>query len=126
MVPIERTTLRGTRIYAAITGRDLAEPVKEQDAVWHFIFRAHGENAKPKFKPEQLQLALAMDYEEFAQIELRREELNEVPGSDVPTKVSKYCIIRCCLCITHCVFNRPLVDVENTGQLRAKHLILTL
>jgi hypothetical protein len=90
VVPIERTTLRGSKIFAAIAGQDLTVPAKGQDAIWHFVFKARGHNIKPKFRAKQLQLTLAIDYEEFAQVELRREELNEVTGSDVPTKVSKY------------------------------------
>ena len=89
MVPIERTTLRGVKVYAAIAGKDLTEPAKQRDAIWHFFFRVRGRSNEPKFKAEQLQLAVVIDHEDFARVELRKEEPNEVAGTDTPTKASK-------------------------------------
>ncbi len=93
MVPIERTTLRGSKIFAAIAGNDLTVPAKGQDAIWHFFFKARGKNPEPKFKAEQLDLAVVIDFELFTEIELRREKLNEDTDSDVPTKVSEYNLV---------------------------------
>jgi hypothetical protein len=69
-VPIARTTLRGVKVYAAIAGKDLMEPAKQHDAIWHFFFKVHGRGTKPKFKAEELHLTLVMDYEDFALAEL--------------------------------------------------------
>ena len=95
MVPIERTTLRGAKIHAAIAGRDLREPAKQHDAIWHFFFKARGRGTEPKFKAEQLQLAVVINYEDFARVELRKEELNgvTVTSMNAPTKVSKYSLV---------------------------------
>lgn len=108
-VPMEKTTLRGAKVYAAIAGKDLTEPVKQHDAIWHFFFKVRGKGPEPKFRAEQLQLAVVLDYEDIARVELRREELNPDTGMNT----SKVSIIQFCLHITHCVFNRPLVDVKN-------------
>ncbi len=89
-VPIERTMLRGVKVFAAIAGKDLTGPVKEHDAIWHFFFKTRGRGTEPKFKAEQLQLAVVIDYEDFAHVKLRRGELNEDTGMNRPTKVSKY------------------------------------
>lgn len=90
-VPIERTTLRGVKVYAAIAGKDLTEPAKQRDAIWHFFFRIRGKSAEPKFKAEQLALAVVIDHKDFARVELRKEEQNGVTSANAPTtKVSKY------------------------------------
>ena len=89
-VPIEKTTLRGVKVFAAIAGKDLAEPAKQQDAIWHFVFKVRGKGAEAKFKAEQLQLAVVIDYKDFERAELRKEELNAIAGTDTLTKVSLY------------------------------------
>ena len=78
-IPIERTTLQGAKIIAAIAGKDLLEPVKKHDVMWHFFFKARQGN-EPKFKAEQLQLAVIIDYEDFADVELRKEDAEELDG----------------------------------------------
>jgi hypothetical protein len=109
VVPIEKTMLQGSKIYAAIAGQDLTVPVKGQDAIWHFVFKACEQNPEPKFKAKQLELAVVINYKLFTELELRREKLSEDSdtGLDIPTKVSEYNLVL--LCITHYIFNRPLV-----------------
>jgi hypothetical protein len=84
-VPIERTTLRGVKVFAAIAGMDLTEPAKQRDAIWPFFFRVRGKGAEPKFKAEQLSLAVVIDYKDFARVELRKEEKNGVTDTNAPT-----------------------------------------
>jgi hypothetical protein len=88
-VLIERTTLRGVKVYAAIAGKDLTEPAKQHDTIWHFFFRVRGRGTEPKFKAKQLQLAVVIDHEDFACAELRKDELSEVTGVNAPAKVSE-------------------------------------
>jgi hypothetical protein len=90
LVPMERTTLRGAKVYAPIAGKDLAEPVKQRDAIWHFFFKVRGKGPEPKFRAEQLQLAVVLDYEDIAHIELRKEQLNPDIGTSTSTRVSGY------------------------------------
>lgn len=85
VVPIERTTLRGAKVYAAIAGKDLTEPEKQHDAIWHFFFRVRGKSAEKKFRAEQLQLAVVIDHEEYERVQLRKEELDEITGANAPT-----------------------------------------
>ena len=85
MVPIERTTLQGAKVYAAIAGKDLTEPEKRHDAIWHFFFRAHGKGTELKFRAEQLQLAVVIDHEEYERVQLRKEELDGITGVNTPT-----------------------------------------
>ena len=50
VVPIERTTLRGVKVYAAIAGKDLMEPVNQHDAIWHFFFQNPWKEYRPKIQ----------------------------------------------------------------------------
>ena len=70
VIHISKTTLRGTKIFAAISGRGLVHPAKERDAIWHFVFKKRGKATKPTFKVEQLELSVVLDYEDFHEIEL--------------------------------------------------------
>jgi hypothetical protein len=90
VVPIERTTLHGSKEYAAIAGQDLAEPVKEWDAIWHFFLKACGNSTELKFRAEQVELTLIIDYEDIARVEARKEEMDEAANAKlyIPTKVS--------------------------------------
>lgn len=90
-VPIERTTLRGVKVYAAIAGKDLMEPAKHRDAIWPFFFHVRGKGAEPKFKAEQLSLAVVIDYKDFLHVELMKEEQNGDTSTNAPTtKVSEF------------------------------------
>lgn len=101
MLPIEKTTLRGVKVFAAIAGKDLTEPAKQNDAIWHFVFKVRGKSKEHKFKAEQLQLAVVIDYEDFERVEEMKDvnEGYEVAntgntrrGTDIlsPRKVSEY------------------------------------
>jgi hypothetical protein len=79
-MPIKRTTLRGAKVIAAIAGKDLLELVKKNDAIWHFFLKVCGKGKELKFKAQQLQLAVVIDYEDFANIELRKDEAEESNG----------------------------------------------
>jgi hypothetical protein len=92
-VPIERTTLRGVKVFAAIAGMDLLGPAKQHDAIWHFFFKVRGRGTEPKFKAEQVHLAVVIDHEDFVRVNLRKEELNgDAAGVSTP-KVSEYNLV---------------------------------
>jgi hypothetical protein len=88
VVPIERTTLRGVKVYATIARQDVMETTKECNVIWHFFFKICGTGTEPKFRAEELELVVVIDYEDFACAELRREEMEEATSLNVPTKVS--------------------------------------
>jgi len=94
IVPIEGTTLRGVKVYAAITGKDLTEPAKQQDVIWHFLFRVCGKSTEPTFKAEQIQLAVVINYKDYACIKFRKEKLNgSTTSMYAPTMVCKYNLV---------------------------------
>jgi len=39
--------------------------VKEHDAIWHFVFKMRGNSTKRTFKPEEVRLAVVMEYEDY-------------------------------------------------------------
>jgi len=127
MVPIERTTLRGVKVFAAIAGKDkvhkdTTEPTGQRDAIWHFFYKARGKSPQPKFRAEELKLAVVIDYEEYERIKQMKEDLDlEHDNTPSPTKVSKYNPTS--LCIAYRIFNRLRVDAENARQLDASHLM---
>lgn len=106
-VPIERTTLRGVKVYAPIAGKDLTGPAKQRDAIWHYFFKTRGKAAVPKFRADQIQLAVVIDYDDFQSAELRKERQNGAGTNTFTSKVSEYCGL-------HCI--SPLVHLSNRLQ----------
>jgi hypothetical protein len=91
-VPIERTTLRGTKVHAPIAGMALRGPAPQRDAIWHFFFKTRGRATEPTFKAEQIELAIVLEPEDFIRAEQSRERLNDPDGGDstIPTKVRSW------------------------------------
>jgi len=100
MVPIERTTLWGVKLFATIAGKDLTEPVKQHNAIWHFFFKVCGKGTEPKFKANQLELAVIIDHEELAHVELTKED-SELTGVNALTKVSNFIPVLFVYCSSH-------------------------
>ena len=107
-VEIAETTLQGTKIFAAISGKGAVRPAKEQDAIWHFVFKKRGKSTKPTFKAEQLELSVVIEYEEFKIIDEYRNNHRPSNGGTItkttPGLVSKirYTVIS----ITYIHFSR--------------------
>lgn len=73
-VPIENTTLRGVQIHAPIAGKALREPAKLHDAIWHFVCKPRGSSSsEPKFKAEQVELAVVISNLDFKKAEDKKE-----------------------------------------------------
>jgi hypothetical protein len=72
-IPIENTTLRGVQIHAPIAGKALREPARPRDAIWHFVCKTRGATSEPKFKAEQVELAVVISDSDFKKAEDKRE-----------------------------------------------------
>ena len=84
-VPIESTTLRGVKVHAAIAGKALTQPVKQRDAIWHFVYKIRGRATEPTFKAEQIDLAIVIDQDDFREAEDRREQAYDTDTADLGT-----------------------------------------
>lgn len=74
-VPLVRTTLRGVRVHAAIAGKALGgKPAKPRDAIWHFVCKIRGNSTEPKFRTDQVQLAVVISNDDFRGAEEKRAE----------------------------------------------------
>ena len=75
---IENTTLRGTKIHAAIAGKGLLEPPKEHDAIMHFFLKPRGKGNDMVFKPGQIELALVIEEVDYKLAQEKKEEVDEL------------------------------------------------
>lgn len=94
-VPLERTTLRGIKRYAAIAGKALApsedsdgeppEPVKQRDAIWMCFITTRARTGEVIFKGGQLDLAIEIYSDDFDRAMEKRTDgsLFEHPKSPV-------------------------------------------
>jgi hypothetical protein len=89
-VAIENTTLRGTKIHAAIAGKDLSEPPKERDAILHFFLKPRGKTNEVVFKPGQIELALVIGEMDYKLALEKREEAYEQTEDGITLR-SKVC-----------------------------------
>ena len=69
--------LHGTKIHAAIAGKDLSEPPKEHDAILHFFLKFCRKINEVVFKPSQIELALVIGKMDYKLVLEKREEAYE-------------------------------------------------
>lgn len=90
-LPIEKTTLRGIKVIAAIAGKDLIGPARERDAILEFFMKPRGKTGEPVFKTGQLDLAIVIDPEDLESVEHMRERIHEVDDNSAIIR-HKVCI----------------------------------
>jgi hypothetical protein len=73
-VPLQNTTLRGVKVHAAIAGKALTEAVKQRDAIYDLFVKGRGKAKERSFKPEQIELAIMVDEQDYLEAERKREE----------------------------------------------------
>ena len=116
-VPMERTTLQGIKVHAAITGKAQTQPTKQRDAMWHFFYKIRGRAAEPTFKGDQLDLAVVIDQEDFEAVEDRREQALDLDAADdeAPSSVAAYIGSNSSeVGITHSELSAPTVPPSET------------
>jgi hypothetical protein len=82
MPPLEKTTLRGIKVMAPIAGKARIEPAKKRDAIWDFFFKRRGKSTVPTFRPDEIELALVIDYKDFESAEHGKKQHNHLQPQD--------------------------------------------
>jgi hypothetical protein len=101
-VAIQDTTLRGLKIHAAIAGKDLLEPVKEQDAILHFFMKPRGGKSDGMvFRPGQVDLAIVIDTVDYILAIDKRERAYESDENGIAIR-HKVCTYDLVLIDTYC------------------------
>ena len=110
-VPIEKTTLRDAKVQSAIAGKDLADPVKEFDAILDYFMKPHGKTGELVFKPGQLKLALVIDHKILEEITNQREGICGSDDDDI--------FIRRKVCTQNVVLTSMQLTTSNSLSLRS-------
>ena len=77
-VPIEKTTLRGITIHAAIAGKDFRGLAKNKDAILGFFMKQQGKDGGKVFRNQQIDLAVVIDAVDYKHALEARERVYEL------------------------------------------------